>query len=87
MSQKFGNCVTCGGSGEHFESPAGAWWSHFTHPADGHDFVEDIHGFYGIVTKLRTTRGSLFALDVMAEAADLIESQAAIIKAFMEARK
>lgn len=35
----------------------------------------DIHAFQGIVTKLRTTRGSQYALNVMAEAADLIERQ------------
>lgn len=33
----------------------------------------DIHAFQGIVTKLRTTKGSPYALDVMAEAADEIE--------------
>jgi hypothetical protein len=45
----------------------------------------DIHAFQGIVTKLRTTTGSPFALDVMAEAADEIERQAGIIKAFEDA--
>lgn len=31
------------------------------------------HEFLGVVTKLRTTRGSQFALDTMSEAADRIE--------------
>lgn len=38
----------------------------------------DIHAFQGIVTKLRTTKGSPYALEVMAEAADEIERLKAI---------
>jgi hypothetical protein len=44
----------------------------------------DDHKFQGVVTKLRTTRGSQFALDVMSEAADRIETLTAALRDLIE---
>lgn len=42
------------------------------------------HEFQGIVTKLRTTKGSPYALDVMRDAADMIDAVLAIhVKRFL----
>ena len=40
--------------------------------------MTDPHDFQGIVTKLRTTKGSPYALDVMKEAADVIDAVLAL---------
>lgn len=45
--------------------------------------AQDDHAFQGVVTKLRTTRGSAFARCVMDEAADRIETLAAALRALL----
>jgi hypothetical protein len=32
-----GTCSVCEGEIHYIDSPYGGWWSHFEHPADGHD--------------------------------------------------
>lgn len=36
---KYGECATCHQPYERFDSPSGVFYSHFTHPQDGHDAV------------------------------------------------
>lgn len=43
----------------------------------------DDHAFQGVVTKLRTTKGSPFALDVMKEGADRIDALTAALRALV----
>lgn len=53
-----------------------------------HEFLAvDDHAFQGVVTKLRTTKGSPFALDVMKEGADRIDALTAVLRALVEAPK
>lgn len=42
--------------------------------------MTDPNDFQGIVTKLRTTKGSEYALDVMKEAADVIDNVVLIVR-------